>query len=100
MAENSDPEDFDKISLDRSFQIYKERFANAGDFTFIFTGSFNEETIRPLLEKYIGSLPGSPKKENFRDLGIRPPQGKVEKTINKGSEPKSTVNIVFMTRGL
>ena len=91
------PEDFDKISLDRSFQIYKERFANAGDFTFIFTGSFNEETIRPLLEKYIGSLPGSPKKENFRDLGIRPPQGKVEKTINKGSEPKSTVNIVFMT---
>ena len=91
------PEDFDKISLDRSFQIYKERFANAGDFTFIFTGSFNEETIRPLLEKYIGSLPGSPKKENFRDLGIRPPQGKVEKTIKKGSEPKSTVNIVFMT---
>lgn len=91
------PEDFDKISLDRSFQLYKERFANAGDFTFIFTGSFNEETIRPLLEKYIGSLPGTPKKENFRDLGIRPPQGKVEKTIKKGSEPKSTVNIVFMT---
>lgn len=91
------PDDFDKISLDRSFQIYKERFANAGDFTFIFTGSFNEETIRPLLEKYIGSLPGTPKKENFRDLGIRPPQGKVEKTVHKGSEPKSTVNIIFST---
>lgn len=27
-------EDFDKINLDRSIQIYKERFANAGDFTF------------------------------------------------------------------
>ncbi len=89
------PEDFDKINLDRSVQIYKERFANAGDFTFLFTGSFNEETIRPLLEKYIGSLPGTAKKENYRDLGIRPPQGKVVKTIHKGSEPKSTVNIVF-----
>ena len=91
------PGDFDRINLDRSIQIYKERFANAGDFTFIFTGSFNEETLKPLLEKYIGSLPGSPKKENFRDLGIRPPQGKLEKIINKGSEPKSMVNLVFTT---
>jgi zinc protease len=91
------PGDFDRINLDRSIQIYKERFANAGDFTFIFTGSFNEETLKPLLEKYIGSLPGNPKKENFRDLGIRPPQGKLEKIINKGSEPKSMVNLVFTT---
>jgi len=89
------PEDFDKISLDRSIQIYKERFANAGDFTFLFTGSFNEETIKPLLEKYIGSLPGVAKKETFRDLGIRPPKTKVNKVITKGADPKSVVNIVF-----
>lgn len=91
------PADFDKINLDRSIQLYKERFANAGDFTFIFTGSFTEETIKPLLEKYIGSLPGTPKKENFRDLGIRPPKGKLDKTVFKGTEPKSTVNLVFST---
>lgn len=89
------PEDFDKISLDRSIQIYKERFANAGDFTFLFTGSFNDETIKPLLEKYIGSLPGIAKKETFRDLGIRPPKTKVNKVITKGADPKSVVNIVF-----
>lgn len=89
------PEDFDKISLDRSIQIYKERFANAGDFTFLFTGSFNEETIKPLLEKYIGSLPGIAKKETFRDLGIRPPKTRVNKVITKGADPKSVVNIVF-----
>lgn len=89
------PEDFDKINLDRSIQIYKERFANAGDFTFLFTGSFNEETIKPLLEKYIGGLPGTAKKETFRDLGIRPPKTKINKVINKGSDPKSMVNIVF-----
>lgn len=89
------PEDFDKISLDRSIQIYNERFANAGDFTFLFTGSFNEETIKPLLEKYIGSLPGIAKKETFRDLGIRPPKTKINKVITKGADPKSVVNIVF-----
>ncbi|HWR33167.1 MAG TPA: insulinase family protein [Chitinophagaceae bacterium] len=89
------PEDFDKINLDRSIRIYKERFANAGDFTFLFVGSFNEDSIRPLIEKYIGSLPGNTIKENFKDLGIRPPSGKVEKLVNKGSEPQSVVNIVF-----
>lgn len=89
------PEDFDKINLDRAIRIYRERFENAGDFTFFVTGSFDEEQIRPLLERYIGSLPTTGKKENFKDLGIRPPTGKVEKTINKGTEPQSLVNIVF-----
>lgn len=88
-------EDFDKINLDRSIQVYKERFANAGDFTFLFIGSFDEETIKPLLEKYIGSLPGSSQKETFKDLGIRPPAGKVDKVITKGADPKSIVSLVF-----
>jgi zinc protease len=89
------PEDFDKINLDRSIQIYKERFANAGDFTFLFVGSFDEEKIKPLLEKYIGSLPGSAAKENFKDLGIRPPATKVDKVISKGAEPQSMVLLAF-----
>lgn len=94
------PEDFDKINLDRSIQIYKERFANAGDFTFLFVGSFDEETIKPLLEKYIGSLPGTPQKETFKDLGIRPPAGKIDKSITKGADPKSLVNIIFTNKAV
>ncbi|MFI5132743.1 MAG: M16 family metallopeptidase [Chitinophagales bacterium] len=89
------PEDFDKVNLDRALQIYKERFANAGNFIFFFVGSFDEETMKPLLEKYLGSLPSNGRKENFRDLGIRPPAGKIDKVIKKGSEPQSQVNIVF-----
>ncbi|NOT50001.1 MAG: insulinase family protein [Chitinophagaceae bacterium] len=89
------PEDFDKINLDRSIQIYKERFANAGDFTFLFVGSFDEEKIKPLLEKYIGSLPSAPVKENFKDLGIRPPATKIDKVISKGAEPQSMVLLAF-----
>lgn len=89
------PEDLDKINLDASYRIYKERFANAGDFTFVFVGSFDEDNIKPLLEKYIGSLPGKPQKESFRDLGIRNPTGKIDKTVYKGSDPKSFVTMVF-----
>lgn len=89
------PEDFDKINLDRSLQLYRERFANAGDFTFLFIGAIDETALRPLLEKYIGSLPGKPLKENFRDLGIRPPSTRIDTVIYKGSEPKSMVRLVF-----
>jgi zinc protease len=89
------PEDFDKINLDKAIQIYKERFNNAGDFTFFFVGAFEEEKIKPLIERYLGSLPTTGKKENFRDLGIRPPLGKVDKLVSKGSEPQSRVTIIF-----
>lgn len=89
------PSDFDKINLNRSIQLYKERFANAGDFTYFFVGAMDEETIKPLIEKYIGSLPGKPTRENSKDIGIRPPNGQINKTITKGTEPQSIVNIVF-----
>ena len=89
------PEDFDRISLDRSLSIYRERFANAGDFTFLFVGSFDEDSIGAQVEKYIGSLPGKPGKENYRDLGIRPPFGKIDTLIRKGSDPKAQVAMVF-----
>ncbi len=89
------PADFDRIDLDRSIAIYKERFANAADFTFLFVGSFKEETLRPLLEKYIGSLSSSGQHENFKDLGIRPPSGMVDTAIRKGGDPKSFVRLVF-----
>ena len=82
-------ENFDKIDLDRGMQIYKERFANAGDFTFFFVGAVEEETIKPLLEKYIGSLPSNPKQENYKDLGIRPPSRAIDTVISKGTDPKS-----------
>jgi zinc protease len=89
------PEDFDKISQDKAFEFYKQRFADASDFIFFFVGSFETEKIKPLLETYLGSLPTLNKKENFKDLGIRPPKGKIDKVIKKGTEPQSQVNIIF-----
>ncbi|TAE31596.1 MAG: insulinase family protein [Cytophagales bacterium] len=91
------PSDLDQVSLDRAAQIYAERFANAGDFTFVFVGNLDPKTLRPLVETYIGGLPGDPAraKENFRDLGIRIPAGQISKTVYKGLEPRATVQLVF-----
>ena len=89
------PDDLDQIDLDKALKIYRERFADAGDFTFFFVGSFDEKTIRPLIEKYIGGLPTGGTHESFNDLGIRAPEGQITKTVYKGIDPKSTVQLVY-----
>ncbi|MBC8154396.1 MAG: insulinase family protein [Bacteroidetes bacterium] len=89
------PADLDKVDLDRGVAIYNERFANAGDFTFFFVGNFDAKTLRPLVEKYLGGLPATGKDEQFKDLGIRIPAGQISKTVYKGVDPKSTVQLVF-----
>ncbi len=85
----------EQVNLDKAYNIYRERFANAGDFTFTFVGSFKIDEIKPLLEQYLGSLPTKTQTENFKDLGIVPPAGKITKSVYKGQEPKATVRMVF-----
>jgi zinc protease len=88
-------EKLEEINLDRAYQIYKERFADAGNFTFTFVGSIDINTIKPLLEKYLGSLPSTGQHEQAKDLNIHAPAGRIEKTVYKGSEPKATVYMVY-----
>jgi zinc protease len=85
----------EQINLDRAFEIYKERFADASDFTFVFVGSFDVEKMKPLLAQYLGGLPSSNRKEEAKDLGIKIPTGKIAKTVFKGTEQKSTVRLVI-----
>lgn len=88
-------EDFAKINLDRSLEIYKERFGNANGFTFLLIGSFDLEKTKQLVTSHLGSLPSTNTSSSFKDLGIRPVKGIVKKEVHKGSEPKSYVTLVF-----
>lgn len=90
-----DPEDLDKIDLDRGLEMYAERFSNAANFEFFFTGNIDLETFKPMLEQYIGSLPSDPDSlDSFRDLGIRTPKGRSE-SIHVGTDEKSQVIMLF-----
>jgi zinc protease len=87
--------DVQKLNLDRSFAIFKERFSNAGQFLFTFVGNFNADSIRPLIEKYVASLPANAQKDKWKDVGIRYPKGHIEKNIYKGKESKASVRLYF-----
>jgi zinc protease len=86
---------FDALSLDRMMQIYKERFENLNEMHFTFTGSINEEQLKPLLEKYIASLPVTAKKFHYVDDKVRPVQGKHEVDVYKGKEPKALILAIY-----
>ena len=49
--------DLKKVNLDRILQIAKERFTYVDGYTFTIIGNFEENEIRPLIARYLGSLP-------------------------------------------
>jgi zinc protease len=89
------PATVDKWDLAKSLAFYKARFADASHFTFVFVGSFTVDMIKPFVETYVASLPATRSAETWRDLGITPPSGVVQKTVEKGIAPKSQVALVF-----
>jgi zinc protease len=86
---------FDQVNLDRLLAIYKDRFADASDFTYFMVGNFNVLEVLPLLEKYIGGLPSIKRKESWKDVTPGFPKGKVVVDVPKNSEPQSQVAMVW-----
>lgn len=87
--------DLEAISLDRSFEIYAERFQDASDFTFVFVGNFEVEKIKPLLATYLGNLPSTNRKESWKDVKADLVKGKTQKIIKRGQAPKAVVDITY-----
>lgn len=81
--------------LEACYDLYRERFADASDFTFIFVGDLELDTMRPLVERYLASLPDLDREESWRDVGPRPPEGVIIKSVYKGMEPQSRTVLRF-----
>ncbi len=86
---------FDHLDLGRMMQIYKENFEDANEMHFTFVGSISENALKPLLEKYIASLPATKKKFHYIDNKLRPVNGKVNMNVYKGKEPKALIVGVY-----
>ena len=82
----------DKIDYNRIMEMYKDRFKEAGDFTFLFVGNINLEEAKPLIETYLGGLPTINRKENFKDIEMNIQKGVHKNVFEKQLEtPKATV---------
>ena len=86
---------FAEVRPDRAYQFYRERFADAGRFTFVIVGNVSLDSLKPLVERYLASLPALGRTETWRDVGGGPPAGVVERVVRKGVEPKATTTMAF-----
>lgn len=86
----------DKVNYDRIMQIYKERFSNAGNFKMILIGNISIDSLRPLLCRYVASLPSTGKKETFAKTYPHVSAGDMTHRFTREMKtPTSTVNIFY-----
>ena len=91
-----------KVDQIKGLEIFKQRFANAADFRFIFTGNIdgNDKATQELLCKWLGSLPAADVEESFVDRDIRTPKGDVENYFTREMEIKTASNRIQYTGGM
>ncbi len=91
-----EPADVEKVDVDKALDFYRQRFADASDFTFVIVGAVDLDKLKPLVEAYIGSLPSKGKKEKERDIRARRVTGVIKKTWKLGQDQaKARVQVVF-----
>lgn len=87
--------DVDKLDLDRSMALYRQRFGSAKGLSFVLVGDFDLAAIKPLVTAYLGTLPTPDLPLEYRDVGLRPAKGVVKKEVQAGTEAKSIVSFTF-----
>ena len=85
----------DELDLEESLAFYRDRFADASDWTFVFVGNVEPERLQTLAAAWLGALPTVRRDDAPRDLGVQPPAGIVERTVRRGLEPVSQTAIIF-----
>lgn len=61
LTNTADMASLNAANYDQMLQIVKNATSNAADYTFFFVGNVDENTLKPLLEQYIASLPAKAK---------------------------------------
>ncbi|MBO4402070.1 MAG: insulinase family protein [Bacteroidales bacterium] len=92
--------DFDKLDLNRMYEVFRERFKDASNQIFFFVGNVADEDVK-LIAKYLNNLPcgGEQKNEKDRDVSPRLAPGITHGVAVKGTERMSIVVMVGETEG-
>ena len=87
----------EKADLATIEKVYRQLFKDAAGAEVTIVGNVDLATLKPLVEKYIGSLPKGKKASSYNeDNCINVEKGNIEKTVNASmQDPKSTVHQLY-----
>lgn len=86
----------DQIDYDKCMEMYRDRYKDASDFTFVFVGNIDLDKWRPLINTYLASLPSIKRKENWKDNKVYIRKGHYTNDFQKDLETKKAT--VFILR--
>lgn len=66
-----------KADYRRMLRLYRQSVANPADFTLLFTGNVDAESLKPLLEQYVASLSSGKKGERSHILPVNTAEGQI-----------------------
>ncbi|MDR0954770.1 MAG: insulinase family protein [Rikenellaceae bacterium] len=90
--------EIEALDYTAALELFRARFADASDFTFLFVGNVDTATLRPLVEQYIASLPATHSRERAGEP-ILPVRGRKTNFFEKTVEsPKVTMTYIFSDR--
>jgi zinc protease len=88
--------DLKKVNYDRILQIAKERFSYADGYTFTIIGNFEEDSIRPLIETYLASLPVNGNVKKSRKV-VDIAKGNVRNSFKQKMETPQAFSVMLWT---
>ncbi|MBO7301808.1 MAG: insulinase family protein [Bacteroidaceae bacterium] len=88
--------DVDSIDYDRVLEIYRDRTSDATGYTFFIIGNVDLETLKPLVERYIGALPCNGRVEELVKSPVETRKGVYRNNFkNKMEQPSGTEMIYY-----
>lgn len=85
-------QDVDALNYDSIIAMYKQTFSNPGSFVFTFVGSLDPDTLKPLVEQYLASLPAGNVNAMYRDVDYTIRDGfYTNQFLQKMQNPKASV---------
>jgi len=89
--------DVDKLDGERVLELYRQRVANAGDYTFSLVGAFTVDEVRPLIRRYLASLPDGGVRETYQSYRPAMATGEVDNFFEVPMRtPKSSIYVSIM----
>ena len=81
--------------LNQAMAVYRSRFGNAGDFTFTIVGAATAEQVKPLVERYLATLPATSERESPKDPEVRPFLIRIRSNVTPFDIPKASTLLIF-----
>lgn len=89
-------EDMEKIDFERLAPLHEQLFSGIQNYQLYFVGDFDLDELKPLVERYIGSIPATKERRTWFDRGNRMPKGEHENRFSAEMRmPKTSVMFAF-----